>query len=320
MPPTSAASVTTSVWAIRQATSPSGSIANVSISAWTMTCGMRDEPRIRDERAYATDGSSAARRFGRRRHRSGSRSPRPAGPARPTGRPTVRRRSGDASRTAHGPAGVSTRSSARHRRSYVRRHDRAELDEGAAGLGQGEDRRPAAAAAPGRPNPDPARVRGDRDPRLGAHDGGVGGVVLGDRSDRRVRQAAQGCRWYGEDRSGRPGGGPHHRKRPRSGSMITRIGRLWPIGGIPPMVKPDSSFASRAVARRTSRAPVTAASRARSTRFGPETRHRIGSSAPSSPANHEDQRLDDLADLGARRPRRPRRRYGSTRRRRARRG
>jgi len=25
--------------------------------------------------------------------------------------------------------------------------------------------------------------------------------------------------------------------------MITRIERLWPIGGMPPMVKPDSSFA-----------------------------------------------------------------------------
>src|SRR5579862_1764020 len=49
------------------------------------------------------------------------------------------------------------------------------------------------------------------------------------------------------------------------------------------MVKPDSSFASRAVARRTSRAPLTAARRARSTRFGPDTRHRIGSRLPSSP-------------------------------------
>src|ERR1019366_913742 len=71
--------------------------------------------------------------------------------------------------------------------------------------------------------------------------------------------------------------------KPRSGSMITRIARLWPIGGIPLIVKPESSFASRAVARRTSRAPVTAASRARSTRLGPDTRHRIGSRTPSSP-------------------------------------
>ena len=35
--------------------------------------------------------------------------------------------------------------------------------------------------------------------------------------------------------------------------MITRAGRAWPIGGMPPMVKPVSSLASRAVARRMSR-------------------------------------------------------------------
>ena len=64
--------------------------------------------------------------------------------------------------------------------------------------------------------------------------------------------------------------------------MTTRIGRLWPIGGMPPIEKPVSSFASRAVARRMSAAPVIAASRARSTRFGPETRQRIGSSSPWS--------------------------------------
>ena len=48
------------------------------------------------------------------------------------------------------------------------------------------------------------------------------------------------------------------------------------------MVKPVSSLASFAFARRTSGSPVTAARRARSTRLGPETRHRIGSSAPAS--------------------------------------
>ncbi len=65
--------------------------------------------------------------------------------------------------------------------------------------------------------------------------------------------------------------------------MTTRVGRAWPIGGMPPMEKPVSSLASRAVARRTSDAPVTAARRARSTRFGPETRATIGS-GPSSPS------------------------------------
>ena len=57
--------------------------------------------------------------------------------------------------------------------------------------------------------------------------------------------------------------------------MITRIGRVADRR-IPLMVNPVSLFASRAVARRTSAAPVTAARRARSTRFGPDTRQRIG--------------------------------------------
>ena len=64
--------------------------------------------------------------------------------------------------------------------------------------------------------------------------------------------------------------------------MTTRTGRAWPIGGMPPIVKPVSSRASFAFARRTSGSPVTAASRARSTRFGPDTRQRTGSSAPSA--------------------------------------
>ena len=71
-------------------------------------------------------------------------------------------------------------------------------------------------------------------------------------------------------------------KRPRSGSITTRSGRAWPMGGMPPMVKPVSSRASFALARRTSGSPVTAARRARSTRLGPDTRHRMGSSAPPS--------------------------------------
>ncbi len=49
--------------------------------------------------------------------------------------------------------------------------------------------------------------------------------------------------------------------------MITRIGRSWPIGGIPPIENPVRSRASRAVARRMSGALVTAASRATSTRL-----------------------------------------------------
>src|SRR5688572_21481737 len=64
--------------------------------------------------------------------------------------------------------------------------------------------------------------------------------------------------------------------------MITRRARSNPIGGMPPMLKPVRSYASRAVARRISGSAVTAASRAMSTRLRPETRHTIGSWVPSS--------------------------------------
>ena len=66
------------------------------------------------------------------------------------------------------------------------------------------------------------------------------------------------------------------------------------------MTKPVSSFASRAVARRMSGSPATAASRATSTRSGPDTRQMIGS-RPSSCGADEDERLHDLAELGAER-------------------
>ena len=62
--------------------------------------------------------------------------------------------------------------------------------------------------------------------------------------------------------------------------MTTRVGRAWPIGGMPPMEKPVSSLASRAVALRT--------------RDEGEDRLR-----PVRPVGHEDQRLHDLAELRA---------------------
>ena len=64
------------------------------------------------------------------------------------------------------------------------------------------------------------------------------------------------------------------------------------------MTNPVSSFASRAVARRISGSPATAARRATSTRFGPETRQMIGS-GPVLARGDEDERLHDLAELGA---------------------
>src|SRR5664279_2801747 len=157
------------------------------------------------------------------------------------------------------------------------------LDERAAHLRQGEDGGSVAASAPGRPDPDPARVAADRDVRLGGHVRGlpawssVIGATVAFESARRVAGGT------GKTAVAVPAAAHTTWNRPRSGSMITRIARLWPIGGIPPIVKPERSFASRAVARRMLPAPVTAASRARSTRFGPDTRQRIGSSVPSSP-------------------------------------
>ena len=80
--------------------------------------------------------------------------------------------------------------------------------------------------------------------------------------------------------------------------MITRIGRSWPMGGIPPIENPVSSRASRAVARRMSGAlgdgrqarhvdPVVTGHQAQD---GLET---------ARDRDHEDERLDDLAEVGA---------------------
>ena len=81
--------------------------------------------------------------------------------------------------------------------------------------------------------------------------------------------------------------------------MITRARRAWPNGGIPPMTKPVRSFASRAVARRMSGSPATAASRATSTRSGPDDEADHGLQAVLVRGD-EDERLDDLAELGRR--------------------
>ena len=68
---------------------------------------------------------------------------------------------------------------------------------------------------------------------------------------------------------------------------------------MPPIEKPVSSSASRAVARRTSRSPVTAASRARSTRFGPGDEAEDRLEAAVLAGRDEDEGLDDLAELRA---------------------
>ena len=218
----------------------------------------------------------------------------------------------EAKRAVQAPRGPSSRSSARHSASGSVETRRAEVDQRAAGLGQGEDLGGRAAAAPAPARAQAARV-GDRGvARLGGHSlgawrgrrrGGVPRSAAGRSSAigatvalARIRSVAGRHR---EDRRRQAGRRPHDlvaaevriHDHPRPAARR-------PIGGMPPMANPVRSWASRAVARRMSGAPVTAASRARSTRLGPETRHRTGSS-PAVARDDEHERLDDLAELRA---------------------
>ena len=80
--------------------------------------------------------------------------------------------------------------------------------------------------------------------------------------------------------------------------MTTRVGRAWPIGGMPPIEKPVSSFASRAVARRTSERADDGGQPGEvdAVRARDEGEDRLGT---VSPVGHEDQRLHDLAEVRA---------------------
>ena len=164
-----------------------------------------------------------------------------------------------------------------------------EIDQLAADLGQGEDRRRLAGAAPA-----PARPQAARDRRSSRRAARALTRAPSGRSRSTGGSSAIGATWAsasirriagatGKTAVGSPAAAQTVSYRPSSGSMITRVRRACPNGGMPPIVKPVSSSASRAVARRTSRRPTTAASRSRSTRSAPETRHTIGSSSPSSP-------------------------------------
>ena len=203
-----------------------------------------------------------------------------------------------------------------------------------------------AAAGPAEAGAQAAGERDDGVARLGGHDAGQAPAFVRRRAParrpspcppaRRARPVAGPRRSAPRGRStsirsvpgatgntavGRAGRGPHDREpaevgvhddpdRPRVAE-----GRDAADGEARQLPAPRSR--SRAG---TSGSPVTAARRARSTRLGPETRHRIGSSAPASAGRHEDQRLDDLAELRVDRRRRRPRRCGSTRRTRGRRG
>ena len=79
--------------------------------------------------------------------------------------------------------------------------------------------------------------------------------------------------------------------------MITRAGLRSPIGGTPPMANPVRSWTSRAVARRMSGALVTAASaEIDPVVAGDEAQDGVQAGRAR---DHEQERLHDLAELGA---------------------
>ena len=330
----SSAAVTTSVCATRQATVPSASSANVSISDWTMTWARRGDPSSGHDRRRRAVRPAQRRPTRRRARRCGSRRPRRAGRSCPSSWPAARRRSSRRSGADHAPRGPSSRSSARHSASGSAETLRPEIDQRAAGLPQGEDasrlplpaQRQRARRPPGYVivalRGSAARGGGVTRRRMpvdpSAALGRIRGVpaVLGDGRHRGVRPGSAAFpAGPGRRRSaGRPP--PRPRVAPEVGIHDHAQRRVSnPIGGMPPMTKPVRSCASRAVDRRISGSPVTAARRARSTRLWPDTRHTIGSRPPSS-RRDEDERLHDLTELRRRRLQRPPRPCASTRRRR----
>ena len=195
-PPTSSAAVTTSEWATRQATVPSGSMAKVSISAWTRTWARRDDAEQGDERRRGPVVPARPRRSRSRDRTCGTRRRRRAGRPYPSGSRAARRGSSEANRAVQAPRGPSSRSSARHSGSGSAATRRAQVDQVAAGLGQREDRRPGAAPAPPPAGPQAAGVGDGGVARLGRRRDAAaasGAGVLGRRRPA-VRVPADRCR------------------------------------------------------------------------------------------------------------------------------
>ena len=169
------------------------------------------------------------------------------------------------------------------------------VGERATDLAQRCDARDAATARPAISRRQPARVLHDGATRLGTRTLTLGSARRrrgdtsrpgGRRTPRWVpRSRWRGCarcpvaprtpRWVCRPRPTRWGTGPG------PGPIMTRNGRLCANGGMPPMVKPVTSVASFAVARRRLDSLVTADSRAISTRLAPLTRA-ITASRPAS--------------------------------------
>ena len=250
----------------------------------------RATTRRRRATACPSGATSGARPSAPRTRTSGSRTRRRAGLRYPRGCPRVRHRSVTrAGRSRRRRPGASTWSSARHRAS-----------------GSAETSDPRSVSAP--PTSDSANTS-------------AAWLLLPQRRRARIAPGYWMTAWRGSGRHRRPSAVQQHRspcgprrsvrrsRSPVSGARPARPGTPrrpcrprprprdtvrgrgpsppGPVArarsaGCPPIVKPVRSVASRALARRTSTASVTAARRARSTRLGPDTRQTIGSRPPPS--------------------------------------
>ena len=238
------------------------------------------------------------RRDERRRSRSGRRRPRTARRRRPPGRC---RPTGSDARMAPGNWTTAWRGSGRGRLvgsvTFVGSPRVVRRGSGAGVLRRRATRREARAR---RPRPEPRR-RGSAS---------VIGITTAFAS---VRSVAGGT---GNTAVAVPAAAQTTWKRPRSGSMITRSGRTWPIGGMPPIVKPVSSFASRAVARRMSGCAGHRGQTRKVDAVGARDEAQDGLEAAAIGRRDEHERLDDLPELGADRSAQRLPRCASTRRRR----
>ena len=239
-PPTSSAAVTTSEWATRQATVPSGSMANVSISAWTMTWASRGDPS--SAMIGVAERCSQRGVAGRRLEAVGV---EPVGDDEQAGRVPVERPRlvVDERREPGGPGAARTlepQLGPAQRRPGRRRPCEPEVDQVAAGLGQGEDRRARAAAAPPPARPQAARIDDRGVARLGGH------------ADRRRASGAGARRRCGRSpvparprrRLGSTGGAPRRsgRRSRWTGSAACRAGPgRRSSAGRPPPRRPGSA-------------------------------------------------------------------------------
>ena len=237
-PPTSSAAVTTSEWATRQATVPSGSMANVSISAWTSDVARAGTTRAGRAAASPSGGPSAARRSPSRGRSCGTRRRRRAGRRCPSA--SARGSSWMSRGEARGPGAARALEAqlGAAQRVRVGRDQRPEVDELAARLGQGEHLGGRAAAAPPPARPQAAGI-GDR--RVAWLGRAVASAVSAARSASRRRRRA--CGRLGASPlglAGRPRRSARPSRWPGSAASPAGPGRP-PSAGRPPPRPPGSA-------------------------------------------------------------------------------